>query len=158
MKYSRSAWLYITPISLVHLIHLCKVIHVSQEYINFDDFLDGRSSFFEDSSEVLDALMLWNMSTVLHIAEGSGESSGLQCEPGCHHLLFFQLCPWRWLLSSTRSHWRQWLDCRYQEEALVPLRSRLQFCWTCLRLRLRVDSWLKVEGEGVQCLIVKEEN
>jgi hypothetical protein len=57
-SHSRPARLHIPPISLIHLIHFRKVIHTSQKHIDFDHLLDNGACFLEDSSEVLDALML----------------------------------------------------------------------------------------------------
>lgn len=58
VKHSRSTRLDITPVGLVHLIHLCKVVHIGQEHIDLDDLFDGCSCFLENSGKVLDALVL----------------------------------------------------------------------------------------------------
>jgi len=79
---SRPARLHVPPISFVHLIHLCKIIHTSQEHVHFDDFVDIRACFFENSSEVLDALMLWCVSVVL-LPMRDQDSKYVQCELQC---------------------------------------------------------------------------
>lgn len=54
----RPAWLNISPVGHVDLIHLGKVVHVGQEHINLDDFVDVAAGRLKYSGQVLDALVL----------------------------------------------------------------------------------------------------
>lgn len=60
IKYSRPAWLDISPVCHVYFVHRGKVIHVGEEDIDFDDFINVCSSSFQNCRQVLDALVLIN--------------------------------------------------------------------------------------------------
>lgn len=78
-RYSRPARLHIAPVGAVNLIHLGKVVHVGEEDIDLDDIVDVGASLLEDSTEVLDTLML---RAALENANGVQMSgSSLPCGP-----------------------------------------------------------------------------
>lgn len=58
----RPAWLHITPVSHVDLVHLGKVIHAGQEDIDLDDLVDVGTGGLENSRQVLDTLVLDSVS------------------------------------------------------------------------------------------------
>jgi hypothetical protein len=40
---------------LIRSVHLCEVVHASEEDIDLDDFVEGGTSFFKDGRKVVDA-------------------------------------------------------------------------------------------------------
>jgi hypothetical protein len=85
---SRSAGLDLAPVGAVDLVHLGKVGHVGQEDVDLDDLVERGAGGFENGRQVLDALMLWNVS--VGVALDSIQGLNVRCEPGCHR----ESAPW----------------------------------------------------------------
>lgn len=60
--HSRPCRFDISPILHIHLVHLGEVVDVRQEDVDFNDFFQTGSGSFEYHSEVLNALMLFQLS------------------------------------------------------------------------------------------------
>ena len=55
---TRSSWLDLSPVSLVYLIHLRKIVHAAQEDVDLDHFLEVGTGFLQNGTKILDAFVL----------------------------------------------------------------------------------------------------
>lgn len=55
---SRSRRLRLTPVGLIHVVHLVKVGNIREKDINLHHVLETRTSFVQDGTKVLNTLML----------------------------------------------------------------------------------------------------
>ena len=67
----RPAGLDVAPVGLVDLVHGGEVVHIGEEDVDLDDVLDGGAGLLEDGRQVLDALVLFQVSiTGLRVSGG----------------------------------------------------------------------------------------